>query len=146
GCEIAMLCDLVIASEEAVFAVPEARIGVLPPVASAIGARIIGKLNASMLMLTGKPITAKEAKSMGMVNKVVPAAKLKDTVKEIANKIMLSAPTSIKAIKRIMNKQFQLEDLERSVEELITLFETGEAREGHDAFIKKRPPKWSSTR
>jgi len=145
GCEIAMLCDLVIASEDAVFAVPEARIGALPPIASAIGAYLIGKLNASMLMLTGEPITAKEAKSIGMVNKVVPTEELKNTVREVANKIMLSAPTSIATIKKIMNRQFQLRDLERSVEELLTLFEIGEAREGHDAFIKKRPPKWAST-
>jgi enoyl-CoA hydratase/3-hydroxyacyl-CoA dehydrogenase len=145
GCEIAMLCDLVIASEDAVFAVPEARIGALPPIASAIGAYLIGKLNASMLALTGDPITAKEAKSMGMVNWVVPTEELKKTVKEVANKIMLSAPTSIKAIKKIMNKQFLLKDLEQAIEELIALFEIGEAREGHEAFIKKRPPKWVST-
>lgn len=146
GCEIAMLCDLVIASEDAVFAVPEARIGVLPPIASAIGVNLIGKLNASMLMLTGEPITAKEAKSMGMANRVVPAEELKKAVNEVANKIMLSAPTSIKVIKKIMNKQFQLKDFEQAVEELIALFEVGEAKEGHDAFIEKRPPKWASTR
>lgn len=146
GCEIAMLCDLVIASEDAVFAVPEARIGALPPIASAIGVNLIGKLNASMLMLTGEPITAKEAKSMGMANRVVPAEELKKAVNEVANKIMLSAPTSIKVIKKIMNKQFQLKDFEQAVEELIALFEVGEAKEGHDAFIKKRPPKWASTR
>jgi len=146
GCEIAMLCDLVVASEDAVFAVPEARIGALPPIASAIGAHIIGKLNASMLMLTGDPITAKEAKSMGMVNPIVPAEELKKTIKEVANKIMLSSPTSIKAIKKIMNEQIQLKDLERSIEELIALFEAGEAEEGHEAFIKKRPPRWALTR
>jgi len=146
GCEIAILCDLVIASEDAVFAVPEARIGALPPIASVIGAYLIGKLNASMLMLTGEPITAKEAKSVGMVNRVVPAEELTKTAKEAANKIMLSAPTSIKAIKKIMNQQFQLKDFERAVEELISLFEVGEAKEGHDAFIKKRPPKWTLTR
>lgn len=146
GCEIAMLCDLVIASEDAVFAVPEARIGALPPIASAIGVNLIGKLNVSMLMLTGEPITAKEAKSMGMANRVVPAEELKKAVNEVANKIMLSAPTSIKVIKKIMNKHFQLKDFEQAVEELIALFEVGEAKEGHDAFIKKRPPKWASTR
>jgi len=145
GCEIAMLCDLIVASEDAVFAVSEARVGALPPIASAIGAHLIGKHNASMLTLTGEPITAEEAKSMGMVNRVVPAEELKEAVKEVANKIMLSAPTSIKAIKKIMNKQFQLKDLEQAIEELIALFEVGEAREGHEAFIKKRPPKWAST-
>jgi enoyl-CoA hydratase/3-hydroxyacyl-CoA dehydrogenase len=146
GCEIVMLCDMSIASEDAVFAVPEARVGALPPIASAIGAYLIGKLNTTMLALIGDPISAQEAKSMGMVNKVVPAEELKKTVEEIANKLMLSAPTSIRAIKKIMSEQIQLKQLERAVEELIALFEVGEAREGHDAFIKKRLPEWISTR
>jgi len=146
GCEIAMLCDLVVASEDAVFAVPEARIGALPPIASAVGAYLIGRLNVSMLMLTGEPITAEEAKSTGIVSRVVPAGELRKAVMEMADKIMLSPPTSIRAIKRIMNKHFQLKDLQGAIEELIALFEVGDAREGHDAFIKKRPPKWVSTR
>ena len=68
GCEIAMLCDLVVASEEATFAVPETRIGAIPPVAAVMGSFLIGKLNISMMILTGEPVTAEEAKRMGLVN------------------------------------------------------------------------------
>jgi len=142
GCELAMLCDLVIASEKALFAVPEALVGAYPPIASAIGVYFIGKLNLSLLALTGESITAEEAQRIGLVNKVVPDRKLRKVAKELAEKIMLSAPTSIKAIKKTLNRKFQPEELEQAVETLIALFETGEGREGHHAFIEKRPPKW----
>ncbi len=143
GCEIAMLCDLVVASEDALFAVPEGRVGAFPPIASAIGAYLLGKLEISMLALTGEPITAKEAHRMGLTNMVVPAEELKRATEEMAQKIMLTAPTSIKTIKKMLNKQFRPEELKQAVEQLIALFEIGEAKEGHDAFVKKRPPKWT---
>jgi len=144
GCELAILCDLVIASENALFAVPEARVGAYPPIACAIGVYFTGKLNLSMLALTGEPITANEAQRIGLVNKVVPSDKLRDVTKELAEKIMLSAPSSIKAIKKMLNRKFQPEDLEQAVETLIALLETEEGREGHKAFVEKKPPKWIS--
>jgi enoyl-CoA hydratase/3-hydroxyacyl-CoA dehydrogenase len=143
GCELAMLCDSVIASENALFAIPEARVGAYPPVACAIGVYFTGKLNLSMLALTGEPITANEAQRIGLVNKVVPSDKLRDATKELAEKIMLSAPSSIKAIKKALNRKFQPEELEQAVETLIALVETEEGREGHKAFAEKKPPKWT---
>ncbi|NIQ04964.1 MAG: enoyl-CoA hydratase/isomerase family protein, partial [Candidatus Korarchaeota archaeon] len=71
-----MVCDLVVASENATFAVPEALIGAIPPVATLIGRYLIGKLNIGMMMLTGEPVTAQEAKNMGLANKVVPEEEL----------------------------------------------------------------------
>jgi len=143
GCEIAMISDLVIASENATFAVPEARIGAYPPLASVIGAYLIGKLNASMMTLTGEPLTAKEAERIGLVNKVVPSEQLESTAKELAEKIMLSAPTAIKVVKKTLNRQFKREELELGVMQLAALLETEEAKEGHHAFIEKRSPKWT---
>lgn len=142
GCEIAMLCDIVVASENATFAVPEARIGAYPPIASTIGVYLIGKLKTSMLALTGESITAPEAERIGLVSKVVSPEKLNDAAKEIAEKIMLSPPTSIKAIKKKLNKPFRREELEEAVLQLISLLEGEDAKEGHQAFIEKRPPKW----
>jgi enoyl-CoA hydratase/3-hydroxyacyl-CoA dehydrogenase len=142
GCELAMLCDLVIASENASFAIPEARVGAYPPIACTIGVYFTGKLNLSMLALTGEPITADEAHRTGLVNKVVPSDKLRDVTRELAEKIMLSAPSSIKAIKKTLNRKFQPEELEQAVETLIALLETEEGREGHNAFIEKKSPKW----
>jgi len=143
GCELAMLCDSVIASEDALFAIPEARVGAYPPIACAIGVYFTGKLNLSMLALTGEPITANEAQRIGLVNKVVPGDKLRDATKELAEKMMLSAPSSIRAIKKALNRKFQPEELEQAVETLISLVETEEGREGHKAFVEKKPPKWT---
>lgn len=142
GCEIAMLCDLVVASDNATFAVPEALIGAIPPVATVMGASIVGRLNISMMMLTGKPITAEEARLMGLVNKVVPAEELMKTAEELAISTMQAAPSSVSVIKKLLNQRFELEGLKQSVEGLINIVHSDEGKEGHQAFIEKRPPKW----
>ncbi len=144
GCELAILCDSVIASENALFAIPEARVGAYPPIACAIGVYFTGKLNLSMLALSGESISANEAQRIGLVNKVVPSDKLREATKELAEKIMLSAPSSIKAIKNMLNRKFQPEELEQAVEKLIALVESEEGKEGHKAFAEKKSPKWIS--
>jgi len=146
GCELAILCDSVIASDNALFAIPEARVGAYPPIACAIGVYFTGKLNLSMLALTGESITASEAQRIGLVNKVVPSEKLRDATRELAEKIMLSAPSSVKAIKNMLNRKFQPEELEQAVDRLIGLLETEEGKEGHKAFVEKKPPKWISAK
>ena len=145
GCEIAMLCDLVVASKNATFAVPEALIGAIPPVAAVIGAFIIGRLNVSWMMLTGEPISAEEAKRIGLVNEVVPHEELMLAAERMAKATMRAAPSSIKAIKRLASLNFDQEKLKKAVEELINIVQTEEGREGHKAFIEKRLPKWAET-
>lgn len=142
GCEIAMLCDLVVATENATFAVPEALIGAIPPVAAAIGTYLIGKLNISKMMLTGEPITAEEAEQIGLVNRVVPAEELKTAAEKLARSTMQAAPSSVKAIKKLLYKRFKQEELDQAVEELMNIVKSDEGKEGHRAFIEKRPPKW----
>lgn len=145
GCEIAMLCDLVIASDNATFAIPEALIGAIPPIASIIGAYIIGKLNVNMLMFTGDPITAQEAESIGLVNKVVPAGELMKTAEELARSTMRAAPSAIKTIKKLSSKQLELHKFKQSLDELIRIVQSQEGKEGHRAFIEKRQPNWVKT-
>ena len=142
GCEIAMLCDLVIASQDATFAIPEALIGAIPPVAVVIGPYTIGKLNVSKMMLTGEPISADEAKRIGLVNEVVPPEELLSTAERLARATMRAAPSSIAVIKKLMSRQFDPEKLRQSAEELISIVHSEEGREGHRAFVEKRPPKW----
>ena len=143
GCEIAMLCDLVVASEKATFAVPEALIGAIPPVAAVIGADLVGKLNINMMMLTGEPVTAEEAKLMGLVNKVVRAEELRLAAENVAKATMQAAPSSVKAIKKLLFQRFKREQLEESVEALINIVQSDEGKEGHKAFVEKRPPRWA---
>lgn len=142
GCEIAMLCDLAVASENATFAVPEALIGAIPPLAATIGAHLIGRHNVNLMMLTGEPITAHEAERMGLVNMVVPSGELKAAAEKLAKSTMRAAPSSIKAIKKLMYQGFKHEALMRAVEELINTIWSEEGREGHRAFVEKRQPKW----
>ena len=145
GCEIAMLCDLVIASEKSTFAIPESLIGAIPPVAAVIGAYVIGKLNVSMMMLTGEPITAKKAKLMGLVNKVVPAEELLRVAEKLAKSTMQAAPSSIKVIKKLVNQRFKPDELKQAVEELMNIVQSDEGKEGHRAFVEKRLPKWAKS-
>lgn len=144
GCEIAMLCDIVVASQSATFAVPEALIGAIPPIATMIGSDLIGRLNISAMMLTGKPITANEAKQMGLVSKVVRDEKLETEAEEMAEMTMGAAPSSIKVIKKLLYRRFRREEIEQAVEELINIVESGEGQEGHRAFVEKRLPKWAN--
>jgi enoyl-CoA hydratase/3-hydroxyacyl-CoA dehydrogenase len=145
GCEIAMLCDLVVASEKATFAVPEALIGAIPPVAAVIGAGLVGKLNISMMMLTGEPVTADEAKLIGLVNKVVPAEELRLAAENLAKTTMQAAPSSVKAMKKLLYQRFKREELKEAVEELIKIVQSDEGKEGHRAFVEKRQPKWAKS-
>jgi enoyl-CoA hydratase/3-hydroxyacyl-CoA dehydrogenase len=141
GCEIAMLCDLVVASESATFAVPEALIGAIPPIASVIGPHLIGKLNIAIMILTGEPISADEAKLIGLANIVVPDGELLVAAEKLARRTMKAAPSSIRIVKKLLYRRFK-EELERAVEELISIVQTEEGKEGHRAFAEKRPPKW----
>lgn len=142
GCELVMLCDLVVASETATFAIPEVLIGAMPPVATVLGSHVIGKLNVSMMMLTGTPITADEARRMGLVNRVVPAEELDTVAEELARVTMRASPTSIKIIKKLLYRDFTRKNLELAVEELVKIIQSPEGQEGHKAFLEKRSPSW----
>jgi enoyl-CoA hydratase/3-hydroxyacyl-CoA dehydrogenase len=142
GCEIVMLCDIAVASNNATFAVPEALIGALPPIASVIGPYVIGRLNTSMMILTGEPVSAEDAKLMGLVNKVVSPDELTTAAEKIATSTMRAAPSSIKVMKKLLNQRFEPKELEHSVEELINIVQSDEGREGHKAFKEKRLPNW----
>lgn len=146
GCEIVMLCDLAVASENATFAVPEALIGAIPPIASAIGSQLVGKLNVSLMMLTGEPIAAEQARLIGLVNRVVPRGELMAAAEKLAISTMQAAPSSIKVIKELLRGKVGREALEQAVEELIGILQTDEGKEGHRAFVEKRPPEWTKSK
>ncbi|MEM2210572.1 MAG: enoyl-CoA hydratase/isomerase family protein [Nitrososphaerales archaeon] len=145
GCELVMVCDLAIASDNAKFAQPEGRLGIIAPMASVFGFSLIGKKRISNLLFSGNPITSNEAESIGLVNKVVPLDKLKDAVKELVENIKNSAPIPLSLMKKIVNKQLinQLRDLKEALSDLILItFQSEDFKEGVDAFINKRKPQW----
>jgi len=146
GCEIALSCHLRIASDNAIFAQPEVKIGLLPGWGGTQRLpRIIGRGLANEIILTGRNVTAKEALDIGLVNKVVPQEELMNTCFDIANAILKNSPNaiaeSIKLIRLAAGTKLK-KGLSKEAKSFSELFETEETVEGLTAFVEKRPPKF----
>ena len=146
GCEIALSCHLRIASDNAVFAQPEVKIGLLPGWGGTQRLpRIIGRGLANEIILTGRNVTAKEALDIGLVNKVVPQEELMNACFDIANMILKNSPNaiaeSIKLIRLATGTKLK-KGLSKEAKSFSELFETEETAEGLTAFVEKRPPKF----
>ncbi|RPJ10833.1 MAG: enoyl-CoA hydratase/isomerase family protein [Deltaproteobacteria bacterium] len=148
GCELALYCDLVLATEKAKFGQPEIQVGVFPPIAALIFPRIIGRKKAMELILTGDTISAQEALSLGLVNKVVPEASLSQEVEAFIGKM-----TKLSGIVLKLTKEAALaglnDDTEKGLQEiekiyLDRLMKTHDATEGLTAFLDKRKPTWKN--
>ena len=146
GCEIALSCHLRIASDNAIFAQPEVKIGLLPGWGGTQRLpRIIGRGLGNEIILTGRNVTAKEALDIGLVNRVVPQEELMNTCFDIANMILKNSPNaiaeSIKLIRLAAGTKLK-KGLSKEAKSFSELFETEETAEGLTAFVEKRPPKF----
>lgn len=143
GMELNMFFDIVIASEDASFAVPEGLIGAIPPLASSFGYALFGR-KIAYYALTGEIMDAKEAKEFGLVDLVVPKHSLEDVGIEHVDKVCRVAPLSARSIKRSMNAVRQLfrNALELAGKEIELLIPTEDFAEGMAAFVEKRRPQW----
>ena len=143
GCELAMSCDIRIASEKAVFGQPEANLGVIPCFGGTQRLpRLVGTGIAKELIYTGRQVKAAEAKEIGLVNQVVPADALLDAAKDMMNAITGKAPIAIRYSKVAINRGMDVDlraglELEKDLAALT--FGTEEKQEGMDAFLAKRP-------
>ena len=148
GCEVALMCDIIIAAETAKFGQPEITLGV-PPGAGGTQrlARSIGKAKTMDMCLTGRMIGAEEAERAGMVARVVPADRLLDEAMEAANKIAaLSGPATM-MVKEAVNRGFEttLAEGVRFERRLFhAAFATEDQKEGMAAFVEKRAAKWNN--
>ena len=146
GCEVATACDMVIASDRSVFGQPEINAGVLPPPATILFPKLIGRRKALELILTGDRIDAKEAERIGLVNKVVPAEKLDETVNEMVSKLKEKSPIVLrlnrKAIYSGLDLNFRKALTKVTELYLEQLMKTEDAIEGLKAFLEKRKPVW----
>ena len=144
GCELAMSCDMIIATETAQFGQPEILLGLMPGLGGSQRlTRAIGKAKSMEIHMTGRRMSAREADQSGLVSRVVPDSDLKDETMALANKIAEQAPLAVLAIKEAINhaEELPLRDgllLERRL--FHALFATEDKSEGVQAFIEKRKP------
>jgi enoyl-CoA hydratase len=146
GCEIAMACDIRIASDKAKFGQPEVKLGLIPGHAGTQRlARIVGIGKAKELIFTGDIIDVQEALRIGLVNKIVAPDGLLNEAKALANKIIEMGPTAVRFAKTVINRGFDSNLTTANsyeTEAFSILFSTVEAKEGMKAFLEKRKPKW----
>ncbi len=147
GCELAMLCDMIVASETAQFGQPEINIGVMPGAGGTQRlTRAVGKALAMEIVLTGRMISAAEAKRVNLVNSVVPVEGYLYESIALAREVASKAPIALKLAKESVLKAFSstLEGgLEFERKNFYMLFASDDQKEGMSAFVEKRKPQWS---
>ena len=144
GCELALSCDIRIASENAKFGQPEVGLGICPGFSGTVRmAKLLGPGKAKELIFTGKVIGATEALEIGLVNCVVKPEEIMEKAMEMARTIAFKAPIAVKYSKEAINNAIDF-DSEKSIEMEISLFgkcfSTEDQKEGMTAFINKRKP------
>jgi len=144
GNELAMNCDIILASETAMFGQPEINVGIIPGAGGTQRLpRTVGKYKAMEMILTGRSISAEEAYRVGLVNRVVPAESLMDEAKKLAADIASKPPISIRSAKEAILKAHDTTvevGLEFERKAFYMLFATEDAKEGMRAFLEKRKP------
>jgi len=146
GCELALACDIVIASERAQFGQPEIKLGVFPPIAAILLPRLIGQKKARELILTGDTINAAEALRLGLVNQVVPSEELQNRTESILNKLRDLSGVVLGMARAALDlgTRSSFESELKQVETLYfeQLMKTEDANEGVQSFMEKRKPVW----
>jgi len=144
GCELCMLCDMIVASETAKFGQPEIKIGVMPGAGGTQRlTRAVGKARAMEMVLTGKFISADEAYQFGLVNRVVPVELYLEEAVRLAKEIAEMSPIAVQLAKESVNKvydTFLQEGLYFERKNFYMLFASEDQKEGMQAFIEKRKP------
>ena len=146
GCELAMMCDFILAAETAKFGQPEINLGVMAGIGGTQRlTRFAGKSKSMEMHLTGRFMTAEEAERSGLVSRVVPAKKLLDEAREAADKIAAKSMLSVMAAKEAVNRAYETTLREGLLHErrvFQALFATEDKREGMTAFLEKREPQF----
>lgn len=144
GCELAMHCDIIIASENARFGQPEINLGIIPGAGGTQRlTRSLGKFVAMEMVLTGRNYTAEELHQLGLVNRVVPPGQHMEEAKKMARIIAKKAPLAVRLAKEAILAAFEMPQEQALIYEkrlLALLFSTEDQHEGMAAFVEKREP------
>jgi enoyl-CoA hydratase len=145
GLELALACDLRVATEDARLGLPEVRLGVPSVVEAALLPLLVGPGRAAEMLFSGEPVSAARALEWGLVNRVVAAGALREAVEELAARILAGGPAAIRLQKELVIA-WRSADLRTAIGYGINAFAaayaTGEPREGATAFLEKRPPRF----
>lgn len=146
GCELAVFCDMVVASESAKFGQPEIQVGVFPPIAAYLLPRILGMKTASELILSGKIINASESLAIGLVNRVVKEEDLEPETVEFIKPYLKMSSKVLRLTRKAISAGLR-DDLEpalKIIEDIYLdeLMNTHDAHEGLRSFLEKRKPEW----
>jgi enoyl-CoA hydratase len=146
GCELAMSCDMMIASESAKFGQPEITIGVIPGAGGTQRlTRAVGKAIAMEMILNNRTLTAQEAYQFGLVNRIAPVDQYLNEAMKLADEIAARAAVAVRVAKKLINQAYErpLSDaLNEEKQEFYKLFTTEDQKEGMKAFVEKRKPNW----
>jgi enoyl-CoA hydratase len=144
GCEVAMACDFIYASENAMFGLPEITLGIIPGFGGTQRLpRLVGESMAKELIFTGKMISAKEAKNIGLANKVCSQEQLMDEVIKTAKTIASKGKVSLRAAKQAINNGMNVDlatGCRIEIDAFALCFTSPDAKEGATAFLEKRTP------
>jgi len=146
GCELALACDFVLASDRAKFGQPEINLGVFPPVAAYQLSRQTTPRKGLELLLSGEPVDAREAERLGLINAVFPIAEFDGRSEEWLQRIYKQSASSLRFAKRAF-RIAQSADFDERLEKVELLYleelmKTADANEGLNAFLEKRKPAW----
>lgn len=148
GCELAMACDMIVASENARFGQPEITLGIIPGAGGTQRlTRAVGKALALEIMLADRRLSAQEALHYGLVNRVYPVESYLDEAVKLAAKIATMPQVAVRLIKDAVNRAFELslsEGLAYEKRNFFLSFGTDDKAEGMHAFIEKRPAQWKN--
>jgi enoyl-CoA hydratase/carnithine racemase len=145
GCQLVATCDLAVAAETARFATPGVDIGLFCSTPMVALSRAVGRKPALEMLLTGEPIDAARAGELGLVNRVVPGALLRQAVDDLARQIAAKSAVTVKIGKEAFYRQAELDlaaAYRYAAEVMTTNMLARDAGEGIDAFLEKRPPHW----
>jgi enoyl-CoA hydratase/3-hydroxyacyl-CoA dehydrogenase len=144
GCELLFLCDVVVGGKSSSYALPEARIGAVPPISARLAPASIGLKRTKSMLLLCDSIDAEEARRIGLIDRVVDDQLLMQAAEHSAKEILKIPRHSRRAIKRLLSSHVQLDLLEDSLRSLVQASLEPDFKEGVRAFLEKRQPNFSS--